>query len=397
MSLIGFQKSVRMFRKFSEETQRRRGGNDLGRDGVTALAALERVLDGERLFDGSLLEPLAAFGNLLQSGQLPPEFGDYSFGDALLMIEEAHAKLRENDEQRWEFATELAAPRAARLKELWPAPSAGAADRAHGIALRRFVLDAAQQVEPNLVLVCGALTAPELPLAELCARFQRVLLSDLDLPALQALVQRVVPQEQRARVVLEVYDPTGCYVALTDAIESTIAAATSPEAARQAVVELLSSYDVTAGSAGLTNQEGTPDLAVSAMLLSELGLGFTSCVEGALKSRNWDASLPERAPLSLALALHSRLVEQHHVQALVRRAKSAVLVSAVSQVRLASLPSGQEQAQGEPVDLLAVEHLSERLPRTAEPKAEQSWEQRQPLAGNAKNASLLTLVEAVLV
>ena len=33
----------------------------------------------------------------------------------------------------------------------------------------------------------------------------------------------------------------------------------------------------------------------------------------------------------------------------------------------------------------------------AEPKAEHSWEQRQPLLGNAKNASLLTLVEAVLV
>jgi hypothetical protein len=386
-----------MFRKFSEETQRRRSKSDLGHDGVTALAALERVLDGERLFDGSLLEPLAAFTNLLQSGQLPPEFGDYGFGDALLMIEEAHAKLREKDEQRWEFETELTPARAARLKELWPAPSVGPADRAHGIALRRFVLVAAQQVEPNMVLVCGALAAPELPLAELCARFQRVVLGDLDLPALEALVQRVVPQEHRARVVLEVYDPTGCYVALTDAVDSSVAAAASPEAAREALALLLSSYDVTAGSAGLTNQEGTPDLAISAMALSELGLGFAGGIERAFKSRNWDAGLTPRAPLALALALHSRLVEQHHIQALVRRAKSAVLVSAVSQVRLATLPGGQDQAQGEPVDLLAVEHLSERLPRAAEPKAEHSWEQRQPLLGNAKNASLLTLVEAVLV
>jgi hypothetical protein len=159
----------------------------------------------------------------------------------------------------------------------------------------------------------------------------------------------------------------------------------------------LSSYDVTAGSAGLTNQEGTPDLAISAMLLSELGRGFGSCIERALKSRGWEAGLTQRPPLSQALALHSRLVEQHHIQALVRRAKSAALVSAVSEVKLASLPSGQDQAQGEPVDLLSVEHLAERLPRSAEPKAEHSWERRQPLSSGSKNASLLTLVEAVLV
>jgi hypothetical protein len=222
-------------------------------------------------------------------------------------------------------------------------------------------------------------------------------LNDFDLPALEALVQRAVPPEHRSRVVLELYDPTGCYLALTDGIEAAVASASSPDAARQALVELLSSYDVTAGSAGLSNQEGSPDLAISAMLLSELGLGFGSASERALKSRGWDPGLTRRPPLSFALALHSRLVEQHHIQALLRRAKSAVLVSAVSEVKLASLPSGQEAAQGEPVDLLSVEQLAERLPRSTQPKAEHSWERRQPLTSDAKNASLLTLVEAVLV
>src|SRR6188474_2374837 len=104
MKSVEFQKSVRMFRKFSEETLRRRGGNQLGREGVAALLAIESVLSGERLFDGSLLEPLAAFTNLLQSSQLPPEFGAYSFGDALIAIEEAHAEQRQNTDQLWEFA-----------------------------------------------------------------------------------------------------------------------------------------------------------------------------------------------------------------------------------------------------------------------------------------------------
>jgi hypothetical protein len=64
---------------------------------------------------------------------------------------------------------------------------------------------------------------------------------------------------------------------------------------------------------------------------------------------------------------------------------------------LTTLPNGQDAAQGEPHDLLSVEHLAERLPQSAEIKAEQSWEQRRPRPDAARNGSLLTLVEAVLV
>src|SRR3954467_3672155 len=178
MSRSGFQKSVRMFHKFSEETLRRRGGNQQGREGVAALAAIDAVLKGERLFDGSLLEPLAAFTNLLQSSQLPPDFGDYSLGDALLAIEEAHAELRQNAEQRWEFAPELSDEQAATVADFMP-PLAAPATGDHPWKLRRFVLDAALAVEPRSALVVGALRCPDLPLAELAARFERLTLSDL--------------------------------------------------------------------------------------------------------------------------------------------------------------------------------------------------------------------------
>jgi len=40
MSRLGFQKSVRMFHKFSEETMRRRGADPAGRESVAALAAI---------------------------------------------------------------------------------------------------------------------------------------------------------------------------------------------------------------------------------------------------------------------------------------------------------------------------------------------------------------------
>jgi len=405
MSRSGFQKSVRMFHKFSEETMRRRGGDQAGREGVLALAAIDSVLKAERLFDGSLLEPLAAFTNLLQSSQLPPEFGDYSLGDALLAIEDAHAELRQHTEQRWEFAPELPADAADALRHFLPKRSPGAAQgkSEHAKRLNRFVLDAAGHAAAGSALVVGALAAPELPLAELAARFQRLTLSDLDLEGLEELVRRAIPEPHRERVKLERYDLTGSYVAFASGVQSAVQSAADVAAAERALLALVESYDVGAGSAGLSLSDEKPDLVVSALVLSELGRGYEDCARAALASRGFGGARVAVAPLQPALAFLRCLVVQHHIHALLRRAKSAVLVSAVSQVELphSAVQPGGPGVQGdeapEPRDLLEVEALAERLPQIAEVKTEQSWEWRQDLPTPTKNASLLTLVEAVVV
>jgi hypothetical protein len=397
MSRVGFQKSVRMFHKFSEETMRRRGADEAGRESVAALAAIEAVLKAERLFDASLLEPLAAFTNLLQSSQLPPDFGDYSFADALLAIEEAHAELRQSAQQIWEFAPELTEEAAAALGAFATPIAAAASAPEHAAKLRRCVLDAAQQVEPGTLLVVGALASPDLPLAELAARFERLTLSDLELPRLEELVRRAIPEQHRSRVKLERYDATGSYAQFAQGVQDAVGNASGPASAESALLALVESYDVSAGSAGLSVAEEKPNLAISAMLLSELGRGYSRCISAALTARGWDAQAPERAPLGQSLLFLRSLVAQHHVQALLRRAKSAVLISAVSEVEWRGGPGNKGEAAGEPSDLLSVERLVERLPEIAEVKAEQSWEWRQDQAPAAEKRSLLTLVEAVLV
>jgi hypothetical protein len=385
-----------MFHKFSEETMRRRGGDPAGRESIAALASIEAVLKAERLFDASLLEPLAAFTNLLQSAQLPPDFGDYSFGDALLAIEESHAELRQAAEQRWEFAPELTDEAAAGLSDFVAAPAPASAPE-HAGKLRRFVLDAAQQVEPGAALVVGALACPDLPLAELAARFARLTLNDLDLPRLEELVRTAIPEPLRARVKLERYDATGSYVAFAQRVKDTVDGAGGPAQAEQALVSLLESYDVGAGSAGLSVAEEKPDLAVSAMLLPELGAGYAKCIGSALSARGWDPGAAHRPPLQPSLLLLRCLIAQHHIHALLRRAKAAVLVSAVSEVELRPGP-GKATPVGEPADLLLVERLEERLPEIAQVKAEQSWEwQRERGLDTDKKRSVLTLVEAVFV
>lgn len=387
MSAQGFAKSVHLFRKFSEESLRRRGGDRAGRDGVEALSALEAVLKSERLLDGTLLEPLAAFTGLLQSSELPPELGHYSFGDALLAVETAHAELRKNAAQIWEFAPELAESAPA-LRAFVPERGAEADSGQHRKKLADFALQAAQSVEPGSLLIVGALSAPELPLAALTERFQRVTLSDLELPALEALVRKHVPERQRERIRLERYDLTGSYAAFAAGVDRAVSGATDVASAERALLELIQSYDVDGRSAGLSSHEQAPDLALSAMVLSELGRGYARYVAQALTARGFE-DRSTRAPLEPALTLLRTLVAQHHVQALLRRAKSAALISVVSELRL--------PAQPEPTDVLEVEHLTERLPHETNVRAEESWEWQRPLPGGDARASLVSLVEAVLI
>jgi hypothetical protein len=363
---------------------------------VLALATLDSVLKAEKPFEPSLLEPLAAFTNLLQSSQLPPEFGNFSFGDALLAIEDAHAELRQNDEQRWEFTPELTPETAGAWLANAPPPPAPSAGE-HADDLRSFVFNAVQAVKPSSVLVVGALSAPELPLAELSQRCERLTLTDIDLTGLEELARRAVPEAQRAKLKLERYDVTGSCDAFLREARGIVSEATSVEEAAPELVSWLASYDVGSGSAGLATGEEKPGLAISALLLNRLGQEHRRALGDVLSERGWDRLATERPPLSAALDLFGCLLQHHHVQALLRRAEAAVLVSAVSQVELRRLPNGQDAAEGEPADLLFVERLSERLPQSAGIKAERSWEQRGPHPSGDKSRSLVTLVEAVLV
>jgi len=192
---------------------------------------------------------------------------------------------------------------------------------------------------------------------------------------------------------LERYDLTGSASAFVEGVASAVESAQGLEEAERAMDLLLQSYDVGAGSAGLSTAEGEADLAVSALVLSELGRGYAACVERHLAARGWLQVNGGQTPVLPGLELLSRLLEQHHIHALLRRAGSAVLVSAVSELILAA----DGQPVGNPRDLLGVQHLGERLPQMARVSDERSWEWQRTLPGSSEKGRLLTLVEAVLV
>jgi len=413
MSRHDFEKSVRMFRKFSEETLKRRGGGPMSREGVVALQAIEAVLRGERKLTGSLLEPLAALTSLLQSGQLPPEFGHFNLADAILAVEEASAQANETAEQRWEFTPELSDPVAARLVALgcWEHHDRGAADnaeaggkthagglRAHLEESRRLILEAASRATSGNAVVVGAGRAHGVPLAELAQRFQRVTLNDVRTATLEETVRAEVPEALRERISIERYDLTGSYEQFVKEVEERIGASTSPPDAEHALVELAESYDVGAGSAGISGPEGTASFAVSSMVLSELGAGFPLHVARCFSERGWELASPPSAALNDALALLTCIVQQHHVYALLRRAELAVLITGVSEAPLRVLSDGRLEASGDPRELLAVERLSERLPQGTEILAEADWEWRRGGDTNGSaTAQAMLLVEGVVM
>jgi hypothetical protein len=191
-------------------------------------------------------------------------------------------------------------------------------------------------------------------------------------------------------VSLERYDLTGGAATCQRAVKTRVAAATNAVQAEADLLELLQSYDVSAGSAGLSAASEKPSLAVSAMVLSELGRGFRECVAEALERRGFAVTPALEQELELLVVW----LQQHHVHALLRRAQASILVSAVSELQLQSAANGKKTPLGEPRDLLGVERLEERLPEQADPRTPQSWECERPGVGGQ---STLTLVEAVLL
>ncbi|HEV8248326.1 MAG TPA: hypothetical protein VGP93_21265, partial [Polyangiaceae bacterium] len=365
MSRRALQKSVRLFRAFSEQTLRKSGPSQLGQDGVRALAALEEVLAGKRVLDGSLLQPLAAFSGLLARGKLPFEFRRSNFGDALLAVEEARVT---SAAPRWDFVPSFSERTAERLgfdalpqgiDQIERGNRAGW--QAHAEENKRFILAAAEQASPaGYAVVVGAARAYDLPLAEIAARFPRLILTDLSLQAMEETVRQHVPEALRERVTLERYDLTGSSEQFVRELDAAVAGAKSLALAERALLELCTSYDTPASLARLCSAPDAASFAVSSMVLSQLGVGYKAYAARCFRERGWDEQRALQAPLEPALSLLGCYVEQHHVQALLDQAALAVLTSDVNASDVRALADGTVEPQGEPLEQLSVERLHER-------------------------------------
>jgi hypothetical protein len=398
MSRRALEKSVRMFRTMCEDTIRKGGSTPLGAKGVESLLALEDVLASKRRFDGALLKPLAAFAHLLSSGQLPPGFARLNLGDAIMAVSEVTA----HEAPRWSFDPALAPTVAARLgyddvisgiDRLELENRAGW--KQHGEANARFILAAADRVpRRDLVVIAGGARCYDVPLAELAERFERVVVTDVCAGAAEEMVRERVSESRRARVRTELFDLTGSYNQFVSGVDAAVERAKNIGEAERAIVELCGTFDTPSSAARLSSETAEADLAVSSMVLSQLGVAYKSYVAQRFAERGFAREKVKQPPLELALSALGSMVEQHHIAALLAQSKLAVLTSDVSASALVARSDGSIEPKGEPQEQLSVDALCDRIPGRTEIVADASWEWPRVLP-DRKTTGMTMRVDAI--
>ena len=123
---------------------------------------------------------------------------------------------------------------------------------------------AAEVTASGSVLVLGAGPCSDIPLAELLAAFDRVVLNDFDPALLAQALERLHPAAERQRIELNVSDLTApdSLLAVTDAI---LATADDPETALLQIAAATRAFEVRKAEIA-----GSYDLVVASCLLSQL-------------------------------------------------------------------------------------------------------------------------------
>lgn len=194
---------------------------------------------------------------------------------------------------------------------------------AHARRNRGFILDAAARVaRPRLAAVLGAGKVYDLPLPELAARFERVLLIDIDAKAMAAACAAALPAHMRARMEMKALDLTG----VTSRLAQGIQAALGNNDPLGAFESLCASYSLDSPPLWFSERA---DLVVSSMVLSQLGLQPKLAAKRLYEQRFGPVRREDEARWSTWDALEARLQEDH-IEALGAHADLAVLTSDVA-------------------------------------------------------------------
>lgn len=374
------RRDLRLFRGLYEETWRRQGSPPSGLGGLSDLSELDQVFAGARPFRGALLKPLSAFSNLLSSGSAPPGLSSLNLGDAWGALGEV---LAEKGAARWRFdpaltprtATELGLDRAGTGLDETQRENRDGWER-HASENARFVLAALERApRGGTAVLVGAARAHDLPLSELVSHFAHVVIVDVcEVEDIRAGVARAIRDPALLeRTTLERFDLTGSYNQFVTDIGGIVARAQDEAEAERNVDEYVSSYDVPADAVRLCESRTEPDFALSSMVLTQLGLPYKAFTARAFRARGFDAARVHDGVLDASLSALSCRVEQHHVAALLRLPKVAVLSSDVREGPVTVGPRGELVGLEPPRSQLAVKRLADRIPSRVEPLATTAW------------------------
>ena len=329
------------------------------------LEALAGVFAGHAPWDFALYEPLRAFAHALPRLALPDLPAPLTFGDVLLAIDE----LRAETTPAWPTSPGVGArTRAAlgyagasagitRLHEAHPRPW-----REHGRDNKAFLVRAAEVATVSSVAVVGAGKLYDIPLAELVARFSRVVLIDVDGEALeQSVSEAELAPGARARVELVCADVTGINDTFLVGAEEVFACADEDEVVAR-LLAFLHRYRIAAPPRLFSEELGAVDVACSSMVLSQLAIPLNRHLEGRFQERFPQSQRFASPPVQVALGQFTQRLQLAHLRALLAAAPRAVLTTDVAETFTAVDPQGNVVRTSARLSLIGAPLLADLVP-----------------------------------
>jgi hypothetical protein len=343
-------------------------------------ADLRAVMRGEQPLQPGQIEVLVTFAHtMFLVGQKVPEVPSCVLGDALTAL----SALGTNASDRWPWRWDPALDAEAFTKLEFSKTSAGIAKAqrenrddwwAHAKRNRAFIEEAANGCKKReLAVVLGAGQAFDLPLPELARAFERLVLVDIDGPALEATIASSIKDPGlRARVEPRVLDLSGINGQLVRAVAQVMAGSGGADEIALELSSLCRSYWLPARPRLLGANERA-DLLISGLVLSQVAwpqrVHALRLYEQRFGKLGGEA---ERRWIVPWWEFELR-VQQDHITSLAGSAERVVLCSDVISRATLQDPAGVERETGHKIFALGVASLLERIPRSFQVEQHATW------------------------
>ncbi len=344
-------------------------------------AALSAVMRGEQPLSPGQIEVLVTFAHtMFLVGRKAPEVPSCVLGDALTAL----SALGTNRSVRWPWHWDPALDADAFTKLKFSQTSAGIAKSqranrqdwwAHAKRNRAFIEGAVSGcAQRELAVVLGAGQAFDLPLPELARAFERLVLVDIDGPALEATISSTIKDPGlRARVEARVLDLSGINGQLVRAVDQVMAGSGGADEIAAELSQLCRSYWLPERPR-LLGADERADLLISDLVLSQI----------AWPQRVYALRLYEQRFGKLQDEAERRWivpwwefelrVQQDHISSLAGTAERIVLCSDVISRPTRLDAAGLERETGEKIFALGVASLLERIPRSFQVEQHAAWQ-----------------------
>jgi hypothetical protein len=184
-------------------------------------------------------------------------------------------------------------------------------------ASRHLIKAAAESAQPGRAAVLGAGNCAEIPLAEIAARFEHVMINDVDAAELEkGITAAHLDDAARAKLEVRVADLTSATDRLVAAIEELLETADDPDTAIESMAHLVDNAPL----------EGMPldekyDLIVASCVLSQLHFGLLHRADAAFERKfpRQEVRLRESVRWTSALYEMARRMELRFIDDLAAR------------------------------------------------------------------------------